>query len=133
MSDTSANIQFSDSDRFLRAALSGLAARQRVISNNVANVDTPNFKASVVNFEDVLRDAVAGRAGPQGGSQAALNARVSQALVVDDTEGRADGNHVDIDREMVQLAETTLSFGALTQVMAARLAIMRSVISDGRR
>jgi len=133
MTDIGANIQYSDSDRFLRAALSGLAARQRVISHNVANVDTPNFKASVVNFEDALRDAIAGRAGQRDGSQAALNARVSQASVVTDTEGRADGNNVDIDREMVQLAETTLSFGALTQIMATRLAIMRSVITDGRR
>jgi flagellar basal-body rod protein FlgB len=133
MSDFGANIRYSDSDRLLRAALSGLAARQRVISNNVANADTPNFKASVVNFEDALRDAIAGRAGLRDESQAALNARVSQASEVTNTQVREDGNNVDIDREMVQLAETTLSFGALTQIMATRLAMMRSVISDGRR
>jgi flagellar basal-body rod protein FlgB len=133
MTDIGANIRSSDSDRLLRAALSGLAARQRVISNNVANADTPNFKASVVNFEDVLRDAITGRAGLRDESQAALNARVSQASEITNTQVREDGNNVDIDREMVQLAETTLTFGALTQIMATRLAMMRSVISDGRR
>ena len=133
MTDIGANIRYSDSDRFLRAALSGLAARQRVISNNVANADTPNFKASVVNFEDALRNAIAGRAGLGADSQAALNASVSQPSVVTNTQVRGDGNNVDIDREMVQLAETTLTFGALTQIMATRLAMMRSVITDGRR
>ena len=53
MADTS-NVTFSGTDSYLRAAMSGLASRQRAIANNVANVDTPNFKASEVRFEDAL-------------------------------------------------------------------------------
>ena len=44
------------------AALNGLAARQRVIANNVANVETPGFIAGRVSFEDSLREAIAGDA-----------------------------------------------------------------------
>ena len=48
----------------LYAALNGLAARQRVIANNVANVETPGYIAGRVSFEDSLRDAIRnGRAG----------------------------------------------------------------------
>ena len=43
----------------LRSALDGLAYRQRVSANNVANVDTPGFTASTVDFEDSLRGALA--------------------------------------------------------------------------
>ena len=44
----------------LYAALNGLAARQRVIANNVANVETPGFIAGRVPFEDSLRAAIEG-------------------------------------------------------------------------
>src|SRR6202035_2277633 len=54
----SSNIQFTGNDGYLQAAMSGLAARQRAIANNVANIDTPNFKASEVRFEDALTSAL---------------------------------------------------------------------------
>jgi len=52
------NVNFSGADSYLQAAMSGLAARQRTIANNIANIDTPNFKASEVRFEDALKTAV---------------------------------------------------------------------------
>src|SRR2546423_11737542 len=100
----SSNVNFSGADSYLQAALSGLAARQRTIANNVANVDTPNFKASEVRFEDSLKAAMnrAQRGLPTAG-QTALNATASQSTLVDATSGRGDGNNVDIDREMEML------------------------------
>ena len=44
-------------DRVIQAALQGLTARQRAIADNVANVDTPEFKASRVSFETTLKQA----------------------------------------------------------------------------
>ena len=132
--------RFSDADGLLRAAMSGLAARQRTIAHNVANADTPNFKASEVRFEAALRDALAAQYGAGRASagatrldQAELRASVTRARPVEGTVVRADGNNVDIEREMVQLAETTLAYNALTQSMATRLGIMRNVISGGGR
>jgi flagellar basal-body rod protein FlgB len=120
------DIRFSSGDSFIRAALTGLSARQRTIANNVANIDTPNFKASEVRFEDALRNALARRGTSV--DQAALDARVRQTTPVDSTTTRADGNNVDIEREMELLGETTLTYSALTQVMSTRLGILRSVI-----
>jgi flagellar basal-body rod protein FlgB len=125
----SSNINFSGTDSYLRAAMSGLAARQRAIANNVANVDTPNFKASEVRFEDALKSAVSsGRPGSPP-DQSALNAAAARSTLVDATSLRADGNNVDIDREMAILGETNLTYSAITQVMATRLGILRNVIS----
>ena len=126
------NIQFSGNDAYLRAALSGLAARQRTIANNVANVDTPNFKASEVNFEDTLKAAMQRGARGFTPNQTALNASVSQAKLVDATSTRGDGNNVDIDREMEMLSEANLTYSALTQAMSTRLGILRNVINGGR-
>lgn len=129
MSEPTNAVQFSGADSYIRAALSGLSVRQRTIANNVANVDTPNFKASEVRFEDALRSAI-GRAGAPP-SQASLRTAVSRSTLIN-TTGRADGNNVDIDREMMMLGETNLTYSALAQALSSRLSILRNVISGGR-
>src|SRR5437870_8174115 len=117
MTDAS-KMTFSGTDSYLRAAMSGLAARQRAIANNVANVDTPGFKASEVRFEDALKSAI-NRSGPGApASQANLNSAATRSSVVNTTSARADGNNVDIDREMEMLSEANLNYSALTQVMS---------------
>ena len=130
MPDFASPIRFSGTDSYIRAALTGLSARQRTIANNVANVDTPNFKASEVRFEDALRAAANRRSSQLGQSQ--VDTVVSQATPIDGTTSRADGNNVDIEREMELLGETNLTYSALTQVMSTRLSILRSVIGGGR-
>jgi flagellar basal-body rod protein FlgB len=108
--------------------MSGLAARQRAIANNVANVDTPNFKASEVRFEDALKSAISSGTPGSPPNQSNLNATVSQSSLVGGTTLRADGNNVDIDREMAMLGETNLTYSAITQIMSTRIGILRSVI-----
>jgi flagellar basal-body rod protein FlgB len=122
------NINFSTADNYLQAALSGLASRQRTIANNVANIDTPNFKASEVRFEDALAGAIS-RDGANTQGQSSLNASTSRATLVDATAGRADGNNVDIDREMEMLGEANLNYSALTQVMSTRIGILKNIIT----
>jgi len=127
MTDVS-QINFSGTDGYLQAAMSGLAARQRTIANNVANVDTPGFKASEVRFEDMLNTAVK-RAKPGAPvNESALDNAARSSTVVDSTAGRADGNNVDIDQQMEMLSEANLNYSALTQVMSTRLGILRGVI-----
>jgi flagellar basal-body rod protein FlgB len=127
MSDLN-SIHFSGTDSYLQAAMSGLAARQRAIANNVANVDTPGFKASQVNFEDVLNQAVSRAKPGTQVSQSTLDGRMRATTVDDATSSRADGNNVDIDQQMEMLSEANLNYSALTQVMATRLGIMHSLI-----
>jgi flagellar basal-body rod protein FlgB len=127
MTDAS-KMTFSGTDSYLRAAMSGLAARQRTIANNVANVDTPGFKASEVRFEDALKAAI-GRGAGATLNQSTLNAAASRSTLVDATTTRADGNNVDIDREMELLGEANLNYSAMTQVMSTRLGILRNVIN----
>src|SRR5690348_11926882 len=126
MTDIS-SINFSGTDSYLQAAMSGLAARQRTIANNVANVDTPGFKASEVRFEDVLQSAVKRAKPGTTVNQSALDAAARAASQLDGVT-RADGNNVDIDQQMEMLSEANLNYSALTQVMSTRLGILRGVI-----
>jgi flagellar basal-body rod protein FlgB len=130
-----------NTDRLLETALGGLSARQRVSAANVANADTPGFKASRVEFEQALRRAqgesgelamfsVANAVTPPADDSAALEPTVVQDAR---TTRRLDGNNVDIDREMVELAETNITYNALAQLTSSRFQLLRTVINDGRR
>jgi flagellar basal-body rod protein FlgB len=126
---SASNVNFSGADSYLQAAMSGLAARQRTIANNVANADTPNFKASEVRFEDALKSAISRGQGSSATDQSSLNRSISRSSLLDATSARADGNNVDIEREMELLGEANLNYSALTQVMSSRIGILRNVIN----
>jgi flagellar basal-body rod protein FlgB len=99
------------------------SVRHRVIAQNVANVNTPNYHQFDVAFEDAFARAVASH------DHAALN-RVQPAVVTND-EGpeRADGNNVDIDFEMARLNKNTLLYRTFAQIIASRVATQRSAIT----
>jgi flagellar basal-body rod protein FlgB len=133
----------STADAALRVGLGGLSQRQRVIANNIANADTPNFKASTVRFETELAAALARpeRGLPlhrtSGDHLAAPPAALADVRpreeIVQSLTYRNDGNNVDIDAEMSALADTQIRFAALTQLMSSRLGGLRTIINEGRR
>jgi flagellar basal-body rod protein FlgB len=92
----------------LSKALEASWTRNEVISNNIANVDTPNFKRSDVAFESLLEQALASNS-----SESVSN--IEPQIVVDNSSlsYRLDGNNVDIDTEMAYLAENQLKYNAL--------------------
>ncbi|ACU36290.1 flagellar basal body rod protein FlgB [Actinosynnema pretiosum subsp. pretiosum] len=95
----------------VRAALTGLAMRQRVSANNIANVQTPGFIASKVNFEESLGEAV--RSGE--GSTAV---RGTRPVISDSVNAaRQDGNNVNIDEETVSATDTNLRYQLMLRAL----------------
>ena len=132
-------IASSSSDRLIQVALRGLSTRQRVIADNVANVDTPGFKASHVEFEAALKRAQGGAApmrllGYRGDGQGPADAGSLEPTVTTDLSAcREDGNNVDVDQQMLELADTNITYNALANLTTARFGILRTVINEGRR
>jgi flagellar basal-body rod protein FlgB len=129
-------------DRLIESALKGLTARQRTIADNVANVDTPEFKASRVSFEAALKQAIGADDQPLKmfkvknavDSPGEAPADVKPTVIQETDLGRRnDGNNVDIDREMLELSDTNVRFNALIQVMSSKMSNLRFVINDGKR
>lgn len=132
--------------RVLAQSLDGLSLRAQTISNNVANIDTPNFKSSEVTFEQQL-DAAINTQKDAGGLQMTITHaahidpnrpasldQIKPATVQSvNTTLRNDGNNVDVDREMARLAETQLSFQASTQVLNEKLKLFREAVWEGKR
>lgn len=118
----------------LEKGLDASSLRQKVLSNNVANVDTPNFKRSDVDFQAVLGSVV----GEDGGNLSlkvtepqhllGTASGVQKSIAIDQSSIRNDGNNVDIDREMANVAENGLYYNSVTQAITSQLGLLRMVI-----
>lgn len=83
----------------LTSALDGLALRQRAIANNIANVNTPNYHAKRISFEDALARSVAAGDG-----------RAAATTAVSTEPTQLNGNNVNLDTETLSNIETVLRF-----------------------
>lgn len=107
----------------LQSALDAASLRQQVISNNLANSETPGYKAKQVVFEDVLKQHLTNQtnsAGNQNGSSQMASgnpADIPAAQVVQDTQSvmQNNGNNVDVDQQMTQMGNNSLWYYTLTQ------------------
>ncbi len=108
----------------LERSLDAAALRQKVIANNIANVDTPNYKRSDVRFEELLRQELDGkrksivgyRTDPRHipiGRRPAGTASLPQVVTDHSTTFNHNGNNVDIEYEMALLAQNQLRYNLL--------------------
>ncbi|WP_242868872.1 flagellar basal body rod protein FlgB [Desulfotomaculum copahuensis] len=122
----------------LQKQLDASALTQRVIANNVANINTPGFKKSRVAFTEELRRALGEDALPLKTDnprqiEAPLPLARVEPMVVkeEDTTMGYNANNVDIDQEMVNLAANTLTYQAAARALGDRLALLDYVIKGG--
>ncbi|PIQ28117.1 flagellar basal body rod protein FlgB [bacterium (Candidatus Blackallbacteria) CG17_big_fil_post_rev_8_21_14_2_50_48_46] len=128
----------------LHQALNGLTVRQRVISNNLANADTPGFKASEVAFESQLQRKINDlQPTASGGSLEGhlthekhlplegLPADPPLAVFQPQTSMRNDRNSVDLELEMTRMAQASISYSAVSQMLSGRFSGLKYVIQEG--
>ena len=109
--------------------------RNEAISNNIANVDTPNYKRQDVSFETELRHALrSSKYITLDQKVEALNSgrlsHIEPRTYLDHTgfSYRLDGNNVDIDTENVELASNQIKYNALIQSIDQEFKNIKSVI-----
>jgi flagellar basal-body rod protein FlgB len=107
--------------QFQQTALNLRAARQELLASNIANADTPNYKAKDIDFASALQDALAGRAdrlplavtspGHLDGTanDSMMGAQVKYRTVL---QPSADGNTVDMDVERAQFTDNSVNYEA---------------------
>ena len=108
----------------LRAKLTDVTQlRQRVLAQNVANVNTPGYRRLEVRFEDTLAE--------QLDSRADSSLKTLRPEVVEDqaTPTRLDGNNVEVDLEMARLNKNTLLGNTYLQLLATKMAMMKRAVS----
>ena len=110
----------------LTRLLTASEQRQRVISNNIANVNTPGFKRLELKFEDALAKEISREdRGQKSVRPASASIQMTAGL-----PSRADGNNVDIDKEVGQLNKTALLQQMYLQLMGTELDQMRRAMQS---
>jgi flagellar basal-body rod protein FlgB len=139
----------------MNKALDGLSKRHKAIASNLANVDTPGYHRRDVSFEGALDQALrdtrgatnGGRPGPAsndvpltmratrpehlGGQFIALDDVRPEVVESEDWQYRNDGNAVDVETEMVQLAKNTERYMAISNLESRTIRTMKSAINGG--
>lgn len=119
ITDTTSNV--------MAKCLDGLGARQKVIADNIANVETPGFTRSDVDFESQLKQAL------ECGSESMLENASPEVKADNISPSRPDGNNVSIDKEMADMSKNTMQYEALVQLMSLKSSMIRTAINEGKR
>ncbi|MGH8670749.1 MAG: flagellar basal body rod protein FlgB [Burkholderiales bacterium] len=120
--------------RFHTDALKAHAYRQQLLASNIANADTPNYKARDIDFVETLkraqgsaqsRLATTDERHMQAGGNSVLNAKL---LYRNAAQSSIDGNSVDMDVERAQFAENALRYETVLRVLNGQIRTLQSAI-----
>ncbi|MDP2823740.1 MAG: flagellar basal body rod protein FlgB [Sulfuritalea sp.] len=123
-----------------RTALNARAYRQELLASNIANADTPNYKARDIDFKGALESALSGRT--EGSlalvrtSARHLSSEVSQAFGAaakyrTEYQPNADGNTVNMDVERAAFAENAVQMEAMLTFIRGDLSTLQTAMQSG--
>ena len=128
------------SDAAITAALgrqmTQAVARQAVAAGNLANIDTPGYKAKEVTFSDALKNKLAPAASTSSTFPSVRQATAAPIELrekeVEGLPARRDGNNVQLDREMLSMGRAAGDFAAAQTALAAKFRLVRYAINEGK-
>ncbi|WP_204518417.1 flagellar basal body rod protein FlgB [Brevibacillus fulvus] len=126
--------------RILERSLDVGTLRQRTIANNIANMDVPNFKSKQVVFEDLLQQELSGSTPSLAAYRTnekhlpfGTTGEIPKPVITSNPNAivQNNGNDVDVEYEMNQLAKNQIWYTGLTQITNGYFQKLRSVINGG--
>jgi flagellar basal-body rod protein FlgB len=133
---------FDSTTGLLQKSLNVRSTQHLVLSSNIANADTPNYKAFEVAVDEELRKLDTGMpriqlARTQSGHLPVGRNEVGDRVTLKNSPApelslRADGNTVDLDREMGELAENSIKYKTSAQLVSMKLKILKNAIQGGK-
>ena len=110
-------------------ALDFVWKQQQLTANNIANVDTPNYKAQHISFENELKNRL--NHAMKSANSSTMEQAITQTkgnVIASSNSTRVDGTGVDIDVENVELVKSTLQYQYLVQAFNSDYNRLRTVI-----
>jgi flagellar basal-body rod protein FlgB len=120
----------------MSSAMDASALRHKSISNNIANVNTPNYQPTKVSFEERLQQEIESQFIGNRTNAKHLQIGEKQAIPApklekDNVVFKNSGNGVDLDYEMTQLSQNTLWYQSLTYSMNEEFNLLKTSIRRG--
>lgn len=127
---------FGNTIRTLETSLNYASAKNQTIANNISNVDTPNYKAKNVVFKDVLNNNIHSLEMKTSDKKHITNSKVGNRLpyeliIQKNTQYNHNGNNVDIDKEMTELAKNQIYYNSLIDRINGKFSSLKTVIRGG--
>ncbi len=110
--------------------LDATSLRQRVIGENIANVNTPGYQRQEVQFEQQLVRLIEGSNKPLGDRE--LGDVRPRVTTTKNLPSRADGNNVNVETEVGQLTKNEILYETYSQILATQLGMMRTAITGNQ-
>ena len=114
-------------------SLDGLWRRQEVISENIANFETPGYKRKYVSFEDDLKSALESKATVKGETASKIDATRVSINEDESSTMRFDENGVDLEQENIDMVRTNYQYMYSQRVLSDHFSRLRCAISEGQR
>ena len=120
----------------LTKSLDAVWLQQRAISDNLANKDTPGYKAKYVEFSDILAKETKCNS-PLHNCQKRTEKKTDEITLAEvkvskETSLRADGNNVNTDKELMEMDRASLQYQYLSAKMTGQMTALRTAIKGGR-
>jgi flagellar basal-body rod protein FlgB len=119
---------FDSTMRGLTQALTMQQKRHEVLASNLANVETPGFRAQDLDFATALKEAFEEKPAPFE----AMGETTPREVEDTSAPARADGNTVDLDLQMAKLGMNGGRYVALARILALRIGLLRQAIEGNR-
>lgn len=119
----------------LEQSMNDAANKNKVIGNNIANVDTPNYKSKEVIFKNTLNNAMKELQLKQTNANHMNKTTTDEPLVVKSRQNsyyHHNGNNVDVDKEMAELGKNQIYYRALVDRMNGKFNTLHTVIRGGK-
>ncbi len=110
-------------------ALDFLWEKESVISDNLANVETPGYKSKYVTFEEEFRRRLEGADGDAQSMAGAINSSRYRVHTSEQESTRADGNNVNADVEIMELTRTSLQYQYLLKSVSSDVSRLNTAIT----
>jgi flagellar basal-body rod protein FlgB len=107
-------------------------ARQVAAAGNLANVDTPGFKAREVTFDETLARQAGSPVATKPGHISTAGGASGIGMREADGPARRDGNTVQLDRELLTMGKAAGDFAAAQTALSAKFRLVRYAINEGR-
>ena len=134
-------VPFDPSLHLLDKVLDLRASKQKVISSNIANAETPGYSAAKFEFETQLREAIGKGEGlqmqkshPSHISLSANNLQQVNGNIIrtPDKTGIGDENSVDVNHEMIDLSKNQILYETTAKLLRKKLSVLKYAVSDGK-
>lgn len=112
--------------QLLEKGLDAAWQKNEALAANIANADTPGYKAVRVSFESVFKNALENK------SAVDVKSLEPEVYVDEKTSFRQDGNNVDLDQEMTEMAKNTLYYETLIYMAGKEISRIKLIATEGK-